>query len=146
VSRPTVPPEPGAPLEGRGVPVERGISEHQLEMLIGRLLQVGVLLAGAVVLAGGLALLVHHGGSAANFSVFNGEPSTLSTLSGVISGAWHLHPAQVVQFGLILLIATPVARVAFTLVAFWVQRDRFYVGVTALVLVLLLYGLLWGRG
>lgn len=121
-------------------------ADHDLEMVIGRLLQIGVLIAGAVVLAGGVALLVHQGGAIANFSVFAGEPPTLSTLTGVVSGAWHLHPAQVIQLGLILLIATPVARVAFTLVAFWVQRDRFYVGVTALVLALLLYGLIWGRG
>jgi uncharacterized membrane protein len=132
--------------EERAARPEHGMSEHELEMVIGRLLQIGVLIAGAVVLAGGLALLVQQGGSLANFSVFAGEPATLSTLTGVVSGAWHLHPRQVVQFGLILLIATPVARVAFTLVAFWAQRDRFYVGVTALVLALLLYGLIWGRG
>lgn len=124
----------------------RGPSEHELEMLIGRLLQIGVLLAGAVVLTGGIALLLRDGGSIANFKVFNGEPATLSTLGGVVSGAWHLRPREVVQFGLLLLIATPVARVAFTLVAFWAQRDRFYVGVTAIVLTLLLYGLIWGRG
>jgi uncharacterized membrane protein len=122
------------------------MSEHQLEMLIGRLLQVGVLVAAAVVLAGGVALLLHQGGTLADFRVFNGEPASLSTLRGVVVGAWHLRPREVVQFGLLLLIATPVTRVAFTLVAFWAQRDRFYVGVTAIVLALLLYGLIWGRG
>ena len=44
-----------------------------------------------------------------------------------------------------LLIATPVARVALTLVAFVLQRDRVYVGLTGLVLILLTYGLLWSR-
>jgi uncharacterized membrane protein len=52
---------------------------------------------------------------------------------------------SIVQLGLLLLIATPVARVALTLVAFILQRDRTYVGVTALVLALLLYGLLFGK-
>ena len=46
---------------------------------------------------------------------------------------------------LVLLIATPVARVALTLVAFAAQRDRLYVLLTTVVLLLLLYGLLWGR-
>jgi uncharacterized membrane protein len=48
-----------------------------------------------------------------------------------------------VQLGVILLIATPVARVALTLVAFAVQRDRIYVALTAVVLIVLLYGLFW---
>jgi uncharacterized membrane protein len=46
-----------------------------------------------------------------------------------------------VQLGLVLLIATPVARVALTLGAFLVQRDRLYMVLTAIVLVLLLVGL-----
>jgi uncharacterized membrane protein len=44
----------------------------------------------------------------------------------------------------VLLIATPIARVALTLVAFLIQRDRLYVALTAVVLVLLLWGLLAG--
>ena len=47
--------------------------------------------------------------------------------------------------GLVLLIATPVVRVAFMLIAFVVQRDRVYAAISGLVLALLLYGLLLGR-
>jgi uncharacterized membrane protein len=50
----------------------------------------------------------------------------------------------IVQLGLVMLIATPIARVAFTLIAFALQRDRVYVGVTLLVLALLLFGLFFG--
>jgi uncharacterized membrane protein len=50
-----------------------------------------------------------------------------------------------VELGLVLLIATPVARVALTLGAFVVQKDRLYILTTAIVLAILLYGLLWGR-
>jgi uncharacterized membrane protein len=46
-----------------------------------------------------------------------------------------------VQFGIVLLIATPVARVALMLGAFVLQRDRLYVALTAVVLALLLLGL-----
>ena len=46
--------------------------------------------------------------------------------------------------GLLLLIATPVARVALSLVAFVLQRDRLYVGITAFVLALLLASLVGG--
>jgi uncharacterized membrane protein len=50
-----------------------------------------------------------------------------------------------VQLGLVLLIATPVARVALTFVAFLVRRDRLYAALSLLVLMLLVYGLAWGR-
>ena len=49
------------------------------------------------------------------------------------------------KLGLLVLIATPIARVACTLVAFALQRDRTYVGITAIVLALLLYGLVLGK-
>ena len=46
--------------------------------------------------------------------------------------------------GVVLLIATPIARVALTLVAFAVRKDRLYALISAVVLALLAYGLLGG--
>ena len=120
------------------------MSEHEIEQVIGRLLQYGVLLAAAVTLVGGVMLLMHHGSTPASFSAFRGEPPHLRSLTAIVSGAFSGGATSVVQLGLLLLIATPVARVAFTLVAFAIQRDRLYVLVTTIVLALLLYGLLFG--
>jgi uncharacterized membrane protein len=52
----------------------------------------------------------------------------------------------IIQLGLLLLIATPVARVAISVVAFAVQRDRLYVAITLLVLAILLCSLMSGQG
>jgi uncharacterized membrane protein len=117
-------------------------SDHRVEQIIGRLLQFGVLAAAAVVILGGVPLLLIHGRDVANFSVFRSAPSALRTVGGIVHAAFALDPRAVVQLGLVLLIATPVARVALTLVAFVLQRDRLYVAITTLVLVLLLYGLI----
>ena len=73
--------------------------------------------------------------------MFQGEASPLRSVRATFLGAVHGDPRAIVQLGLVLLIATPVARVALTLAAFAAQRDRLYVGMTALVLVLLLFGL-----
>ena len=116
-------------------------SDHEIEQVIGRLLQVGVLLASAVVLVGGALLLIRHGGEPSALSVFRGAASHLRSVTGAFRGLLEGNPRAIVQFGIVLLIATPVARVALTLVAFAVQRDRLYVGLTSLVLALLLYGL-----
>ena len=116
-------------------------SDRKVEQLVGRLLQVGVLIATVVVLIGGAMLVATHGGNVADFHVFRGESSTLRSVSAAIRGAFTLDPRGLVQLGLVLLIATPVARVALTLVAFLIQRDRLYVVLTAVVLILLLVGL-----
>ena len=120
------------------------MSEHELEQVIGRLLQYGVLLAAAVTLLGGVMLLAQHGAAPASYSVFQGEQAHLRSLTAIVSGAFSGQATSIVQLGLLLLIATPVARVAFTLVAFALQRDRMYVLITTIVLALLLYGLLFG--
>jgi uncharacterized membrane protein len=121
-------------------------SDHAVEQIIGRLLQLGVLLAALVVLIGAALLLVQHGGTSASFSSFHGEPPELRTIAGIVRAALSMNSAAIVQLGLVLLIATPIARVGFTLVAFILQRDRAYVGITTLVMILLLFGLIFGRG
>ena len=121
------------------------VSDHAVEQVVGRLLQLGVLVAALVVLIGGVLLLVQHGGTPVAYSVFQGEPDGLRSIAGILHGVASMQSEAIVQLGLLLLIATPVARVAFTLVAFILQRDRTYVAVTTLVLALLLYGLLFGH-
>ena len=120
------------------------VSDDAVEQFIGRLLQIGVLVAAAVTLAGGILLVAQHGRSPADYGTFRGEPYYLRSLTGVLRAALSMDSRAIVQLGLVFLIATPIARVAFTLIAFALQRDRVYVGVTLLVLALLLFGLLFG--
>jgi uncharacterized membrane protein len=117
-------------------------SDHEVEQIVGRLLQVGVLVATLVVAVGAVALLLTQGSAVLDFSRFQGESSELRSVGSVIRGVSARDPRAIVQLGLILLIATPVARVALTLVAFALQRDRLYVALTTIVLAVLLYGLL----
>jgi uncharacterized membrane protein len=59
----------------------------------------------------------------------------------ILQGAFALHPDAVVQTGLLLLIATPVLRVVFSLFGFARQRDWLYVALTLIVLAVLSVGL-----
>ncbi len=116
-------------------------NQHAVEQLVGRLLQGGVLIAAAVTIAGGVWLLAVHGGEKLSLGVFRGEPDYLRSIGGIVRGALEGRSDAIVQLGLVLLVATPVARVALTMVTFLLQRDRIYAAITALVFALLLYGL-----
>ena len=119
-------------------------ADRQVDLVIGRLLQIGVFAAAAIVALGAILFLVQHGASRAEFAVFVPGPPTLRTVGGILRGALAFDSAAIVQLGLVLLIMTPIARVLFTLVAFIIQRDRLYILITSVVLALLLYGLIAG--
>ncbi|MGE5734967.1 MAG: DUF1634 domain-containing protein [Acidobacteriota bacterium] len=116
-------------------------NDQKIEDIIGNLLRIGVGTAAAVVLVGAAAYLVRHGFGHANYRVFRGEPSDLRTLRGIVRAAVGLHPRGIIQLGLVLLIATPVARVAFSVFAFAVERDSMYVVFTLMVLGILILSL-----
>ena len=119
----------------------RSWNDLRIEVIIGALLRTGVMLAAAVVLFGAVVYLARHGQEIASYGVFHGEPETLRSVSAIVHGALHMSGRAIIQLGLLLLIATPVARVAFSAVAFAIERDFLYVGITLFVLGVLLYSL-----
>lgn len=110
--------------------------------MIASLLRGGVILAALVVLIGGSVFLSRHGTDPANYQVFSGEPTDLRHWRGIVHAALAARGRGIIQLGLLLLIATPVARVAFGAFAFAVERDWLYVGITLFVLAVLMYSLL----
>jgi uncharacterized membrane protein len=117
-------------------------SDQKIEILVGNLLRAGVALSATVVFAGALVYLVRHGGSPANYSNFHGEPLEYRSIRGIFAGVARLRGRAIIQLGLLVLIATPIARVVLSVVGFAGEKDRLYVIVTSIVLVILLYSLL----
>jgi len=113
-----------------------------MELILGNLLRAGVLLSAAVVLCGAGIYLARHAHEPANYRIFRGEPSDFRTIPGVIRSVMHGRGRGFIQLGLLLLIATPIARVSFSIVGFAIERDHLYIVFTVLVLVILLYSLL----
>jgi uncharacterized membrane protein len=122
----------------------RAWTDEEVDQILGRLLRAGVIVASAVVLAGGLAYLVSQGTTVHDYRVFRGEPPILRSPAGVVRDALGLDSRGIMQLGILVLLATPVARVAFSVLAFLRQRDPIYVLVTVLVLAILLYSLTRG--
>jgi uncharacterized membrane protein len=120
--------------------------DTQVETIIGLLLRAGVLIAAAVVFVGAVLFLVRHGGSRESYRTFAGAPDWLRSPDQIVANAMHLSGRAVIQLGLLLLIATPVARVAFSAIAFLLERDYLYVLITLIVFGTLLFSLFGGVG
>lgn len=122
------------------------ITEKQMDEIIGQMLRTGVMLSAVFVLAGGVVYLARHQTPVTDYRVFQGEPEELRTVSGIFHEALSLRGRGLIQLGLLILIATPIARVAFSALVFFYQRDWTYVVVTLIVLGLLIYSLFGAGG
>jgi uncharacterized membrane protein len=124
---------------------DQKLAEQRMDIIIGNLLRYGVIIAGTVVLLGGIFYLVRHGLEFPEYRIFRGEPVELRSFGGVFRILTALSPRGIIQFGFLLLLATPLARVAFSVFAFARQRDLTYVLVTLFVLAALVFSLAGGH-
>ena len=114
-----------------------GWSDQRIETIIGDLLRAGVALSAFVVLMGAFVYLKQQGHARAEYCVFRGEPSNMRSVRGIATNALAGHGNGIVQLGLLLLIATPFARVVFSVFAFAAQGDILYALLTLVVLIVL---------
>ena len=118
------------------------LTDRKLEVAIGRMLQIGVMLAASVVLLGGILYLRQETGTRPDYSHFTGVAERFRSPAEIVTNAFHGRARSIIQLGLLLLIATPVARVVLAAAGFLMERDYLYVGVSLIVLAVLLYSLL----
>jgi len=113
------------------------------ELIVSAVLRSGVLISAAVILMG-LVLFVVHGAGGGE----GGIAATLAfprSIAQVWAGLRSLDPISVITLGLLLVILTPVSRVAVSIFAFAMERDWRYVAITALVLTVLVASFLVGE-
>ena len=119
-----------------------------VDLAISRLLRGGVLISIAIVLSGVIFTFVHHHdyltSRAALRHLTDADQPFPSRLSDVLRSSEQARGQALAMLGLLLLIATPVARVALSIVIFVIERDPLYVAITALVLILLVTSFIVG--
>ena len=122
----------------------RAITDKQMEASIGGMLRVGVTISAAIVFLGGILYLREPLAKSPDYSHFIAERESLPNIVGVLQGAAHLNAGNIIQLGILLLIATPITRVVFCIAGFARQKDRLYVLISSSVLLILIYSLFQG--
>ncbi len=119
-------------------------NDERVERIMGTLLQGGVIISGLVVLVGGILYLLRYGHQPVHYEDFVAGRESVHSLRTAVTYALHGDGRAIIQCGLLLLIATPVARVLFSIIAFALERDRLYVVLTVIVFLVLIYSLFGG--
>ncbi|MBC9929552.1 DUF1634 domain-containing protein [Chitinophaga qingshengii] len=119
--------------------------DRDIALFVGQVLRTGVISASAIAFVGGVMYLSRHGAdSMPDYSTFTGEGKEYTTFSGIFRGLATFKPSAVIQFGALILLATPILRVFFSLVGFAVEKDRLYVVITLIVLGIILFSMFGG--
>jgi uncharacterized membrane protein len=124
-------------------------AKTKLQRMIGTTLRIGIIAASVTGIVGGVIFLAAHGGRQVSFHVFEGATSPYTSPWQILrqAVAWQSgdHANQglaITQVGILLLMLTPIIRVAFSIVAFAMERDRAYIAITSTVLAILVGSLL----
>lgn len=120
------------------------VTDYDMQQLIGQVLRYGVLISGFVAIVGGIWYLIQQGSLLTHYTVFNGEPAGYTSLTGIIKGLGQGSANEIIQLGVVILIATPIIRIVFSLVSFILEKDRMYVVITLIVLLIILFSMFGG--
>ena len=123
--------------------------ERDVEQYIGKLLRYGVMLSCAITLFGGIIYLFQHKGVMVDYSpvptgMAFGVEDYLRELNTIFPRMLDFDGAAIIQFGVLVLIATPIIRVAFSAFSFLIEKDYLYVVITLIVLAIILANMFLG--
>ena len=120
------------------------------EDAISTVLRAGVATSITIIAIGLLLTFVHHrdyfSSRPALGSLIDARANYTASVGAVIEGARQGRGQSIVMIGILVLIATPVVRVAMSIALFAAEHDRVYVGITSVVLLLLILSFVIGAG
>jgi uncharacterized membrane protein len=123
-----------------------GVAKHKVddkdvEQIMGNLLRYGVTLSAVVVFIGALFYLHQHGHELPNYKAFLGEPKRITQVKEIWETAFEGRGRSIIQLGLLILIATPIARIVFSIIGYTLERDYLYIVITLIVFSVILFSL-----
>lgn len=116
-------------------------ADRDVQVILGSLLRIGVILSMTVILVGGLLYMINHKGELTAYSTFNPSKLDYASISSILTRFVNFDSRAIIQFGILLLIFTPVARVVFSVFSFIIERDYLYVAIGLVVLAVIMFSL-----
>jgi len=124
--------------------VKTRFKDADMQAVIGWVLRIGVIASVSIVIIGGMVYLYRHGSEAPNHQKFIQQPNFVK-LGGILQGIIDFHGRSIIQAGIVLLIATPILRIIFSTVSFALEKDRLYVVISLLVLLIIILSSISGH-
>lgn len=116
---------------------KENINDKDIQVVLGTLLRAGVIISMSIVLIGGIVFLIHNKGIITDYKVFKPELSKFSSIAAIFRGLSTFHGDAIVQFGILMLIFTPIARIVFAIFSFFLERDYLYVLIGFIILAII---------
>jgi uncharacterized membrane protein len=139
---------PAAGTAGTG-PIAEPPLIHRVELTISYILRLGVLVSIALVVLGMCLTFAHHPDYVTRAVPVREVPKLAASFPKTLAETWaslrELRGQGFVILGLLVLLVTPVIRVAVSIFAFGIQRDWKFTCITTLVLVILLVSFFLGK-
>ncbi|MBV8390187.1 MAG: DUF1634 domain-containing protein [Mucilaginibacter sp.] len=120
------------------------LKDKDIQTIIGWILRSGVAVSMFLVIIGGIVFIFRHGQSLSDYKTFKGVPDFIRSIGGILNGVITFRGQAIIQLGIILLIATPVVRVAFSAIGFLMEKDYLYMAITLIVLLIIMASMLSG--
>jgi uncharacterized membrane protein len=126
---------------------QQTVKDKDLQYVIGNVLRWGVWSAMIIAFIGGVLYLTHHGQETVHYPRFTEHDQGIGTiLRNVLGGIGSGEGQSLILLGIILLFATPIMRVIFSLIGFTLERDWLYVVITLIVLAIIYTSVRGGLG
>ncbi|MDB4923237.1 DUF1634 domain-containing protein [Mucilaginibacter sp.] len=120
-------------------------ADQDIERLIGLQLRFGVIIASLIVLIGGLIYLKQSGAQAVpHYHSFTGAKAGFTSLGEIFKGVCKVNAKGIIELGVVVLIITPILRIAFSLVGFIIEKDKLYTWITLTVLAIMMASIFGG--
>ena len=113
------------------------INDKDIQLILGTLLRAGVIISMSIVLIGGAIFLIHNKGVITDYKVFKPELARFSSIVAIFKGLLTFQGDAIVQFGILMLIFTPIARIVFAIFSFLIERDYLYVLIGFIILAII---------
>ena len=116
---------------------KENLNDRDIQIILGTLLRAGVIISMSIVLVGGVIFLIHNKGVITDYKVFKPELSKFSSIASIFKGVLTFQGDAIVQFGVLMLIFTPIARIVFAIFSFLIERDYLYVLIGLIILAII---------